>query len=84
MGDVRVMARPRAMAQTPGGEKKDESDEGEAHDGLLSAPSPCRESSVQTHGGDHNVHLGAPVATGDFRQFKGGPLQAYYGGTPSG
>jgi hypothetical protein len=52
-------------AQTARGEQKDESHGDESADdhGFLDASPSDRESRIHAHGGDHDVHLDAPVAT---------------------
>jgi hypothetical protein len=52
-------------AEAPGGEKEDEPDDDETPDdhGFLDASPSGRESRLHSYGGDHDVHLGAPVAT---------------------
>jgi hypothetical protein len=60
-----VSAGVTAMAEASGGEQKDEPDEDESADdhGFLDASPSDRESRIHSDGGDHDVHLGAPVAT---------------------
>jgi hypothetical protein len=72
-----------AAAEAPGGEKKDETDDGEADDGFLRAASTDRETRIHSNGGDHDVHVERSRRDCDFFEFSGDPLQGYYGGTLS-
>ena len=74
-----------AAAKAPGGEKKYEPDENNTREdhGFLNASPSNGESGVHSDGGDHDVHLGAPVATATSLSLDG-PHYRRIAGMPSG
>jgi hypothetical protein len=74
MGGVRVNVAASFAAKAARGEEKDESDHHEAPDdhGFLGAAPSNGESRIHTDGCNHDVHLGAPVATATALSLVGG------------